>query len=134
MQYKKRRFKSGNKKEERRARSLSQHVPLKSCFPQLQQLVLDVEFSNPEGVVLHEDHSEYGPDDSINLVISCAGRCGDGQVNMQAKVESLARQRVTAGEGRSTCTNASQNSPDACGCELKCQIGLVYHPEPATST
>lgn len=88
--------------------------------------MLDVQFLNRQGHLLQDDHLEYGPNDPINFMIPCPGGCGDGKTDLQSKIEHVVRQHLTSGEGHAQCGRQLYSNTELCGCEVRCQIRVVY--------
>lgn len=127
MPYKKRRVpKAPNKNEERSRRNQNNLLPLKSYFPDVTRLTLDMSFINSRGNSLEPGHFEYGPSDSVNFLVTCPGGCNDGKTNLQGKIESLVRERATSGEGRAQCGEEIYTGDEICACRIECRINLSY--------
>jgi hypothetical protein len=127
MAYRKRRIiRSTNKNAERSQRNQTVLPPLKTFFPEVKRLTLDLSFSNRQGHVLQEDHLEYGPEDPVNFLAPCPGGCDDGETNLQGKIESLVRSHQSNGEGRAQCVQPLSSASDVCACDVKCEIQITY--------
>ncbi len=128
MPYKKKRItKNPNKNQERSQRGQISDLPLKNYFPEIERLVLDLRFSNKQGHVLQDDHLEYGPGDPVNFMAACPGGCGDGETNLQSKIDSIVRQRLPNGRGQARCAQPLYSAADLCGCEIDCKISVAYN-------
>ena len=127
MPYKKRRIiKSPNKNQEKSGRNQLTYPPLREYFPEVERLILKTRFSNRQGHILQDDYIEYGPGDLVNFLIPCPGGCGEGQTNLQSKIESAVRSRQSQATGYAVCENALYNTTDTCGCEINCDVKVVY--------
>ncbi|MFN0118482.1 MAG: hypothetical protein ACKVQC_09360 [Elusimicrobiota bacterium] len=130
MPFKKRRIiRSPNKNQQKSQRNQVSLPPLRSFFPEVERLVLDIEFLSRAGHILREDHFEYNPGDSVDFISECPGGCGDGEINLQSKIESVVRSRQETGEGRAQCANTLYSTTDLCGCEVKCKLSVEYRSE-----
>lgn len=127
--FKKRKKKGPNKNQERVARGNvdRNRAPLGTVYPQVAELVVDLEFVSQEGHVLENETRNFGPDDPLDLTLDCPGRCGNGTMDLAGKVENVVRNLQTEAEGRATCPMlVFAGSSETCGTQLVANIGVKY--------
>ena len=99
---------------------------LSAIYPNVQRLTLDLEFLSPQGDLISQDQIDAGPSDVVDLSAPCPGRCGDGTMDLQGKVEDVVRRHETASESRGKCARPAFGTGDPCGTELHAHIGIAY--------
>ena len=127
MPYKKRRIKkSPNKNQERSQRSQASFLPLKSYFPEIERLIVDIRYSSKQGHLLQDDHHEYGPSDPVSFVAPCPGGCGDGTTDLQGKIDSVVRQHESDSRFQARCMQPIYSASEPCGCEIEGKVSVIY--------
>jgi hypothetical protein len=125
--FKRRKPKTVNKNQEKAARNRREAGrPLSSLYPNVQRLVLDLSFVSPQGDLISEDQIQAGPSDVVDLAAPCPGRCGDGSMDLQGKVDEIVRRHETSSESRGRCARPAFGSGDPCGTELRARIDITY--------
>ena len=99
---------------------------LSAIYPNVQHLTLDLEFVSPQGDLISQDQVQAGPSDVVDLSAPCPGRCGDGSMDLQGKVEDIVRRHETNSESRGTCARPAFGTGDPCGTELRARIEIAY--------
>jgi hypothetical protein len=103
---------------------------LQGRYATVQQLSIHLVLLTPQHQTLNEEKRVYGAEDVIDLAVPCAGRCGAGSFNLQAKVDSVIGSRQTVSDSSGKCQEPLYGgSSEICGCELKCKMEIVYTPE-----
>lgn len=117
--------------EARRVRSAGS---LADHFPQVERLIVSLQFLSPQGQVLSEEKRVFLPAEAYNISAPCPGRCGVGNFDLEAKVSNLVETRQPGAEASGVCQEPLYaGSPDVCGTKLQCKIEVVYLPEKSPS-
>ena len=125
--FRRRNTKTVNKNEEKALRNRRQAGQmLSSAYPGVQRLTLDLEFISPQGDLISQDQVDAGPSDIVDLSAPCPGRCGDGSMDLQGKVEDIVRRHETRSESRGRCARPAFGTGDPCGTELRARIAVSY--------
>lgn len=127
-QRKKRRVKPGPNKNElrltrqdREERERSQSGTLRSRFPDVQELAIELRIESTAGATLEESSKQIGLDDAFQLNVECPGGCGGGHFLLTQLVESMLEAHSETRQGVAVCQAASYNDP-----RLPCSTKLHY--------
>lgn len=133
MQYRKRRpQRTLNKNQQKVFRGQEagrERPPLSASYPNVERLMVDLVFTNPQGDVLAERRNEWGPSDPVDFAAPCPGRCGDGRMDLEGKIQETVRRLSADAEGRGKCNRPIYaGAAEVCGCELRARIRVSYKP------
>ncbi|MBI4387071.1 MAG: hypothetical protein HY551_06790 [Elusimicrobia bacterium] len=117
------------RKAEFEARSTS---VLGSKFPSVKHLRIHLTFLDHQRV-LNEQSLSITPSEAAVFSVSCPGRCGQGAFDFTKKITETVDASLPLSESSAKCMEPFYaDSPDTCGCEIKCRMEIEYFPVAAT--
>ena len=140
--FKKRRAQGPSKNEQKVMRAKDAENQARSAgilgekFPSVRQLNIRLVFTDSKQHVIDEKTLSFGPSEACLFTIPCPGRCGAGSFNFAGKVQDTVLAALAVSEASGKCSEPLYaGSPEACGCQAKCQLEIDYFPveKPLTS-
>jgi hypothetical protein len=65
--------------------------------------------------------------DEADFRVDCPASCGDGRMDLEAKIKDVVGRKQTDADARGKCNRILYpGSPDICGTELRCHIKVAY--------
>ena len=112
----------------RRAENQRNRQQLSDVYPNVERLSVNLRFVSPQGHILADTRRQFGPSDVLDLEAPCPGRCGDGRMDLDGKIDSAIQQHATSSEGRGRCNRPVYmgSASEECGTELQCRIEVSY--------
>jgi hypothetical protein len=98
---------------------------VRSNFPSVSKLGIDLTFLSEHGVVLGHEALSLAADDPTMFEAECPGMCGSGSFDFSAKVEQTVSAAQERAEGSAVCP-VTLPSGKQCGCQAKVVITAQY--------
>ncbi|MEK6544327.1 MAG: hypothetical protein AABZ44_07845 [Elusimicrobiota bacterium] len=134
--FRKRRIKPKSNKNEQKVmrgidsdRSGRSQGTLASLYPTVRRLTIAVKYLSVQSQVLDESTQELSVESPSSLSFPCPGRCGLGSFDLVSVIGEAVDSRKESVQDSQKCQEAVySDSHNACGCELKYKIDIVYFP------
>jgi hypothetical protein len=130
MVYRKRRIlpaKNKNDAKVKRRKGDVQQPSLGTLYPNVKQIEIGLQFYDARGNFLDEMDMIVGQDDEADFRVDCPASCGDGRMDLEAKIKEVVSRNQTKADAKGRCNRTLYpGSPDICGTELRCTIDVTY--------
>src|SRR5206468_856123 len=121
MPFKKRRIqKSHNKNLKKVMRGQSEAVILGTRYANVQRLDIQLDFISPEGVLLSSENRSFTPNDPMDLTADCPGRCGNGRMDLEGKINQIINSGQVSCDTQGLCQEIIYaDMKEVCGTQLR---------------
>jgi len=131
MVYRKRRIlpaKNKNAAKVKRRQGDVEQPALSTLYPNVKQIEIALQFYDARGNFLDESDMIVEQGDEADFRVDCPASCGDGRMDLEAKIKEVVSRNQTTAEAKGKCNRILYpGSPDMCNTELRCRIQVTYN-------